>query len=204
MRAVLLVVVGALCLSGRAAAQISSTATPVYHGDLKVSSTPGTIDPLTGSAILRVRNWRFAPVVPGSNGLFPAQEPIVVALAANNFLLPAGVVKEKRPGKLFVYKAQLKPGQPGFRSFRMVAHPSAARCTPIPQSDCTYSVSFTLVGLELSGLLMKSPDCQPMAVIVGDDDAFSGVNLERRIFSNSRRFKVASSCNVGNDWPWIQ
>ena len=65
---------------------------------------------------------------------------------------------------------------------------------------------FTLTGLALTRLLVENPVCVPTAVIVGDDDAASGIDLCSRSCStpnfNARRIVVpAKPCNAG--WPWL-
>ena len=79
----------------------------------------------------------------------------------------------------------------GIRSFRI-----ARRASGI------YLVSFTLTGVDLSQLVLNNPVCQPLAVIVGDDDGFTGADLMTRP-AFSRHVAVPRACSV-NTWPWIQ
>src|SRR5712692_10012706 len=77
-RAALAVVLTLAAVTARA--QISTSATPVYHGTLRVlRPAVGTFDTATGIGTLRVRGWQLE-LRQGSNGIFPDQEPIVVAL----------------------------------------------------------------------------------------------------------------------------
>jgi hypothetical protein len=178
-----------------ARAQVSSGATPVYHGKLDVHPAVGRIDRKTGMGTLRVRGWRLIPSAPPelpSNGIFPAQEPVVVAIGANSFRLPAGSLKSSHRGRKFAYRAPRDLGPPAIRMLRIGR-----------RSDGSWSVSFTLTGVDLSGLIVADPICLPMAVIVGDDDGFSGVDLTSPRFS-SPRVALPRGCNAAGDWPWIQ
>ena len=72
-----------------ARAQISTGATPVHHGELDIRPAVGTINGATGIGTLRVRRWRLV-LAETSNGIFPGQEPVVVALGEESFVLAAG------------------------------------------------------------------------------------------------------------------
>ena len=79
-----------------ARAQISTGATPIYHGTLKiVRPAVGTLDKSTGIGTLRVRGWRWK-LKEGSNGIFPTQEPLVVALGEDSFRLDAAAASRGR------------------------------------------------------------------------------------------------------------
>ena len=174
-----------------ARAQISTTATPVYHGTLRIlRPAVGTFNTSTGIGTLRVRGWQLE-LNQGSNGIFPDQEPIVVALGDESFRLDAGSLKRSRNGKVFRYRAPPEAGQRGIRSFRI-----ARRASGI------YLVSFTLIGVDLSQLVLANPVCRPLAVIVGDDDGFTGADLMTRP-AFSRHLTVPRACPE-NTWPWIQ
>jgi len=56
--------------------------------------------------------------------------------------------------------------------------------------------------VDLSQLVLSNPVCQPLAVIVGDDDGFTGADLMTRP-AFSRHVAVPRACSV-NTWPWIQ
>src|SRR2546427_12864151 len=70
-------------------AQISTSATSVHHGKLKIRPALGSIDGSTGFGTLRVRRWRLV-LSPGTNGILPGQEPGVAAPGADSFRLAAG------------------------------------------------------------------------------------------------------------------
>jgi hypothetical protein len=172
-------------------AQPVTTATPIYHGVLDVLAARGTIDPMSGLATLKVRGWRFLPE-PGNDGVYPDQEPILIALAENNFYLAAGAAKATRHGTRFRYRAPRNTTTRGIRMLRM-----------LERHDGTYLVSFTLTGIDLSQLTISDRACVPMAFIVGDDDGFHGASLKRPSFT-SRALFVPGGCDETADWPWIQ
>jgi hypothetical protein len=176
-----------------ASAQPVTTATPVNHGQLDVHPARGTIDPVTGMATLKAHDWRFLPVYPSPDGVYPAQEPIVIALSENNFYLPAGAVKASRHGTLFRYRAPRHAGSRGIRSLRLMQRQKGI-----------YLLSFTLTGVDLSQLTIADRACVPMAFIVGDDDGFNGASLRRPSFT-SRTLLVPGGCPLDNsEWPWLQ
>jgi len=171
-----------------ARAQVS-TATPIHHGTLLIRGAAGRIDDSTGIGTLRVRRWLLT-LADGSNGIFPGQEPVVVALGEESYVLAAGSLVPSRNGKVFHYRAPADAGPRAIRSFRIAQRPGGS-----------YRVSFSLIGLDLSQLVLQTPVCMPLAVIVGDDDGFTGALLARPGFH--ARVTVPRPCNV-NAWPWIQ
>ena len=174
-----------------ARAQISTTATPVYHGKLRIiRPAVGRLDMATGLGTLSVRGWRLK-LKEGSNGIFPGEEPVVVALGEESFRLDAGALTPSRNGKVFRYRAPPDAAPRAFRSFRIARRPGGA-----------YMVSFTLIGVDMSILVLQNPaPCQPLALIVGDDDGFTGANLMTRP-AFSRHVVVPHRCR--SPWPWLQ
>jgi hypothetical protein len=181
----------ALVSAGRVAAGPVTSATPIYHGILDILAARGTIDPDTGSAKLKIHGWRLL-LSPDSDGIFPDQEPTLIALAENNFYLAPGSLTASRGGRRFRYRAPRDAGPRAIRSLRLVQ-----------RRDGTWRVSFTLTGVELSRLTIQTRDCVPMAFIVGDDDGFNGARL-RRPNLDSRPLFLPGGCDVTGDWPWIQ
>jgi hypothetical protein len=59
------------------------------------------------------------------------------------------------------------------------------------------------VGIDLSELMLSLPVCNPMAVIVGDDDGFSGVEFDRPGGFSSSRVKIDGTCTPAGGWPWL-
>ena len=174
-----------------ARAQIVTGATPIHHGSLDMRPASGRFDPRTGIATLRVHHWRLKPAA-DSNGIFPDHEEVVVALGDDSFVLPAGSLRvAKGRGEIFLYRAPHDAGPRAIRSFRFAR-----------RADGAYLVSFVLSGVDLSRLVTQDPACLPMAVIVGDDDGFSGAYLTRPSF-HSHHVSLPGGCDVGNDWPWL-
>src|SRR5262249_715688 len=148
----------------------------------------------SGDATMKVNRWvfRLGPSVSGepSNGIDPANELVQISLGEETFLVPAGSFRASSNGKRFAYRS--KGTTRGGRTRRISRPPDGA-----------YPVRFTLMGVDLSQLTLEFPICRPFAVIVGDDDGFTGLDLTRHGF-NSKRFEVKGFCDVGGDWPWIR
>lgn len=185
----LLVLVTLLAAAGAPAAPVT-TADPVYHGDLSIRPAGGTINRRNGNGAIRIRNWTFEPAAL-SDGIYPDQEPVVVALADDNFRLEAGALKANKKGTVFTYRSPPKKTTRGVTLLRLVKHP-----------DGTYAVKLSMVGLDLSRLNLEDPICRPMAVIIGDDDGFGGVSITSPSWT-SKKVAIPSGCDVGNSWPWI-
>ncbi|HYV56645.1 MAG TPA: hypothetical protein VE911_03830 [Candidatus Nitrosopolaris sp.] len=182
----------------RAIAQVVSPPTPIYHGVLGFLPAKGKIDRATGTASLKVQHARFL-LSPTSDGIFPDREPILIALGPNNtFGIDAGMLKPSHKGKVLTYRAP-KSTTSGILSFRIwqIAGPGAAGA-----SRGAYGLRFTLKGLNVALLNVQDPLCLPMAVIVGDDDGFSGVVLTSPSFQ-SKTLSVPRDCNAGGNWPWL-
>src|SRR5262245_12069067 len=114
---------------------ISVTATPVYHGVLRVARAGGKVNKQSGSAMVDVRNWSLVPA-PESDGLFPDQEPVVVAIGDDNFRLEPGQLKN-RGKRGFVYKARPVPSH-GVKSMTLKK-----------KRDGSWGVQFTVIGVQL-------------------------------------------------------
>jgi hypothetical protein len=176
-----------------ALAQVSTSAVPVYHGQLIVRKAKGTIRK-TGDANMQILDWTFKPYR-NSNGIYPDQEPIVVAIQDESFRLEAGSLKPSKGGTLFKYKARGRA-----RRARGIIGARFERL-----ADGSYDVSLTLHNIDLSILNRQTPtDCMPMAILVGDDDGFSGVVFDRPLGFRSRTIDVLEPCDTGTDWPWIR
>ncbi len=188
-----------LCVSGerRASAQVVSPPTPIYHGVLGFLPAKGKIDRTTGIASLKVHHARFL-LSPVSDGIFPDREPILIALGGSNFGIDAGMLKPSHKGKLLTYRAP-KGTTSGIITFRIkqIAGPG-----PAGASRGAYALNFALKGLNVALLNVQDPLCLPMAVIVGDDDGFSGVVVTSPSFQ-SKTLSVPRDCDAGGNWPWL-
>src|SRR5947208_2770687 len=79
-----------LCSAGYVLAQVQPPAVrPVFHGTLQLLPASGRIDRRTGSTTLVVSRWTFIPN-PDSNGMHPEQEPVLIALGDDSFLIGGG------------------------------------------------------------------------------------------------------------------
>ena len=177
---------------------------PVFHGVLEVLPAPGTIDRATGAAVLRLRRWRLQLVptqdgVPGSNGIFPDRERVLITIGAggqNDLYLPPGSLVAHRRGKVFTYRAP-RGTLRGIRTIRI----TQVQKDPTTGLGSVYRVNATLVGVILTDLLYRTrPDCISLAIIVGDDDGFSGVQFVEPNL-NGRQIAIARSCT--SPWPWL-
>ena len=194
MRAGLRVAIALLLLAGgrTASAQVDPTALPVYHGFLSVRRAGGTIDRSTGTGTLHVPRWTLLLATEVTNGIVPDQQDLVVAMADENFTLPAGSLKPSRKGKVFTFKAAPGTVQRGIRNLRLWL-----------RSDGSYGIRFTVAGVELSRLKNENGYCVPFAIIIGDDDFFDGVFFASPSFFSRR--VVLTGCQVdSSDWPWIR
>ena len=189
-----------MLLAGRASAQVA--ASPVFHGLLAIRPAVGTIDKRMGIGSLRVKNWDLK-LLPDSNGIEPTQDQILIAVGdAERLVLQAGSVKASRNGTRFTYRDP--KATRGIRSLRIVQYKNG--CIGL----ACYRVSFSLVQVDVSALLIASPVCTPMAVIIGDDDGFSQVQLVRPNLVGSG-YHVRPPCQAGptcscpaqgGSWPW--
>jgi hypothetical protein len=183
----------AVLAAGRAVpAEISTDAIPVFHGFLRLARGGGSFDPATGSATVRVRGWRFE-LAPFSNGIYPDREPIVLAIGTENFRLEAGTLRASRRGTRFSYRSRGRGSARGIRALEIRRLPAG-----------TYVAAFTLRDVPLYQLTENAPVCLPTALIVGDDDGFSGVSFDNPGFPRrpSRRVTVAAVPCVADAWPW--
>jgi len=182
-----------LCSAGHVLAQVQPPAVrPVFHGTLQLLPASGRIDRRTGSTTLVVSRWTFIPN-PDSNGMHPEQEPVLIALGDDSFLIGGGALHVSHGGRLFTYHGPRPQHGRGVRSFRMHHNPE----------DSFYTVSFRLMGVDFQRLNVEDPLCRPLAVIVGDDDGFVDVSVTSPSFS-SRRVSLPRTCiDPSAGWPWL-
>lgn len=172
-----------------ASLSVASAQNLVYHGFLTIRRAGGTINPDTGISTVNVKRWSFL-LTPNSNGLVPDEEPVIVAIGdGERLVLPAGSLTASKSGRKFTYKD--KTITRGIRSFRIWRG----------KDPSLWQVRFQVVGVDLSALTINYPDCLPMAVIVGDDDGFSGVEFDRVGGFTGKGVKIVGFCPV-EDWPW--
>jgi hypothetical protein len=160
------------------------------HGQLSVArAARGTIDLDSGNATFKVKNWGLV-LANESDGVKPADEPFTIGIAEERFLLPAGQLKASKNGKRFRYRD--KSVDRGIQDLKIVMTAGG----PI-------RVSFKVVGADLSGLIIGDPPlCLPFAIIIGNDDGFSGVSFDRPKPYPSRLLTIPGSCKDTTEWPW--
>jgi hypothetical protein len=167
---------------------------PVYHGTLTIRPARGTIDRTTGIGSLRVKKWDLLEAF-DSNGIAPDREPIIIAIGeTERLVIPAGQVSASRNGKVFTFRNSKVSRGVRFFQMRQLKNTGGAKAR--------YRVRFSLVGIDLSGLLLEYPLCKSLAVIIGDDDGFEGVDLDRPGGFGRSKVRVLGAC-VADEWPWL-
>jgi hypothetical protein len=180
-------VVAALLLG--AVLVVPAHAVQIIAGQLRVvRAGRGQINLDSGQASFRVVGWEIIPAT-GSNGIDPGTEPVTIAIGdQERFLIPAGQMKVLRKGKRFLYKAKTDRGVQLLKLTR----------TPVGTLKMTLKMS----GVDLSPLVIADPPiCLSMAVIIGDEDGFSGVSFDRPKPFPSRLLTLPGFCTPP-DWPW--
>jgi hypothetical protein len=197
MRALLIATLTAVVAFGSTSAHAQGE--PLYHGTLTIRPARGGIDKSSGIGSLKVNNWDLFlgldenGVV--SNGIAPDREPVMIAIGeTERLVIPAGEVRASRNGKTFTFRNP-KVGERGIRFFQM------RQLRDNGGALARYRVRFSLVGIDLSGLLVEFPLCKSLAIIVGDDDGFEGVDLDRPGGFSKSKVRVLGSCQA-QVWPW--
>jgi hypothetical protein len=160
-----------------------------FHGTLLPVPAKGTLDTATGFGTLTAKKW-VVTLNPSSNGIAPQLEPVYVFFGdVDRLAVPVGGFRALRNGRLFKYR---KPDETrGVRAMDLKA-----------QRDGRWLVKLQIVGVDLSTLLLNPTVCQSLAIVVGDDDAFEGLALERLGGRDGTRVKAAGTC-AASDWPWL-
>ncbi len=174
-----------------AAAETPPLPPPVHHGVLQL---PHPADGLryhpADTGRVTVRGWRFF-VSPDSDGIFPDREPIVVAIGAQTFFVPAGQMRARAHGRIFVFRAGRTTPPGGVRYLRLARIQSGL-----------FDVRMRVREIDLRALRNDVELCMPGAVIVGDDDAFSGIQLRTPGFE-AKTFTIDRPCDPKGSWPWL-
>jgi len=164
--------------------------TQLTHGKLRVNHAGrGTIDLSSGSASFKLTDLDLLPDG-ASDGINPATETVTIGISEERFLIPAGQLKVSHKGKRFRYKAQTDRG---VQLLDMRKRP-----------DGTFRISLKLAGVDLSSLVIATPPlCLPFAVIIGNDDGFSGISFDLPNPYPSRRLSIPGFCDNAASWPWV-
>jgi hypothetical protein len=193
MRALLIATLAAVVAFGSTSAHAQGE--PLYHGTLTIRPARGGIDKSSGIGSLRVNNWDLL-LISASNGIAPDREPVMVAIGeTERLVIPAGEMRASRNGKTFTFRNP-RVGERGIRFLQM------RQLRDNGGALARYRVRFSLVGIDLSGLLIEFPLCKSLAIIVGDDDGFEGVDLDRPGGFSKSKVRVLGSCQA-QEWPWV-
>ena len=164
---------------------------PIFHGQLGFTPARGRIDRNRSRgylATLAVRQWALIPES-NSNGISPGTETILVAVGEKSWTLDSTRLFESKRGGTWTYKRKGKPPSDGIQSMRIRR-----------ESDGSFSLRFVVAGIDGTPLDTGDPICVPFAFIIGDDDAFTGINLSSPTFS-SRKLRVPDLCDA-DSWVW--
>ena len=164
-------------------------AVQINAGQLRVvRAGRGQINLDSGQASFKVVGWEIIPPS-NSNGIDPGTEPVTIAIGdQERFLIPAGEMKVLRKGKRFLYKAK---SDRGVQLLKLAWTPAG-----------TLKMTLKIAGVDLSPLVIADPPiCLSMAIIIGDDDGFSGVSFDRPKPFPSRLLTIPGFCTP-QDWPW--
>jgi hypothetical protein len=164
---------------------------PVLHGKLRLDRPArGTIDLNTGQAAFTVKKWVFLPAA-DSDGIDPVTEQVTIGVADEKFVLPIGSMKVSRNGKKFSYRS---PTDRGVQALKLVL-----------DANGDYKVKLLKVaGVDLSTLVISDPPiCLGVALIIGNDDGFSGVWFDRPKPFPSKLLALTGFCDATSDWPWL-
>jgi len=168
----------------------SGGAQELTHGKLRVAkAAKGQIDLTSGRANFKIRGWEVL-LAAESNGVDPLNEPLTIGIAEERILIPAGELRPSRNGKRFRYK--VAGVDRGVQQLTLVLTAAG----PI-------RITMKLVGIDLSSLVIGDPPvCLPFAVIIGDDDGFSGVSFDRPKPFPSKLLTIPGFCVDNTEWPW--
>lgn len=183
MRAFVLGIALSLALTGSGLAQ------ELAHGQLRVTrAAKGQIDLNSGQAVFTIRSWEVL-LAADSDGIDPTNEPITIGISEERFVIPAGQLRGKPGGKRFRYKAKVDRGVQQLKLVRTAAGP--------------IRITMKLVGVDLTSLVIADPPvCLPFAVIIGNDDGFSGVSFDRPRPYPSKLLTIPGFCDDAQEWPW--
>ena len=148
----------------------------------------GSINLDSGQATFRVAGWEIE-FPKDNNGVDPGTEPVTIAIGdAERFLIPPGSMKVLHKGKKYLYKSKTDRG---VQLLKLAWTPAK-----------TLKMTLKIAGVDLSQLVIADPPiCLSMAVIIGDDDGFSGVSFDRPKPFPSKLLTIPGFCTP-QDWPW--
>ncbi len=172
-----------------AAAAAAHAQTQIDAGQLRINRAGrGTINLDSGQASFKVVDWEIIPPS-DTKGMDPVNQPVTIAIGdGERFLIPTGTIKARAKGKRFVYKAKTERG---VQLLKLAWTPAK-----------TLKMTLKIAGVDLSPVVIGDPPvCLPMAVVIGDEDGFSGVSFDRPKPFPSRLLTIPGFCTP-QDWPW--
>ena len=148
---------------------------------LGVRPAKGKLDESRGLGSLEVRRWRFR-ASSFSDGIDPANERVVISIGdRTQFVLPAGALVASKNGRRF-------------RHVDKGVTQGIKKLTLKRKRDGAYLVWFSLEGVVMDQLLVQYPFCDTFSLEVGNDEAFSGIDLDRPRGERSPRVKLRGFC----------
>lgn len=171
------------------AASAAHAQTQIDAGQLRINRAGrGTINLDSGQASFKVVGWEIVPPS-DTKGMDPATQPVTIAIGdGERFLIPSGTIKVLAKGKRYLYKAKTDRG---VQLLKLAWTPAK-----------TLKMTLKIAGVDLSQVVIADPPvCVSMAVIIGDEDGFSGVSFDRPKPFPSRLLTIPGFCTP-QDWPW--
>ena len=167
----------------------SAGAQDINSGQLRVTrAAKGKINLDSGQASFKIRGWEIL-LADDTDGVDPATETITIGLGEERFLIPTEDVRVSKNGKKFTYRAKVDRG--------------VQLLTMVMTKEGPIRVTAKLAGVDLSAMLIRDPPlCLPMAVIIGNDDGFSGVSFDRPRPFPSKLLSIPGFCVDVEEWPW--
>jgi hypothetical protein len=161
----------------------------INSGQLRVTrAARGKIDLDSGQASFKIRGWEIL-LADDTDGIDPATEPLTLGLSEERFLIPAGALRVSKNGRKYTYRTKTDRG---IQQLTLVM----TKAGPI-------RVTMKVAGVDLSSLLIADPPlCLPVAVIIGNDDGFSGVSFDRPNPFPSKLLTIPGFCTNVAEWPW--
>lgn len=150
----------------------------------------GRIDLNTGQASFTIKKWLWL-VAADTDGVDPTTEQVTIGVSDEKFVLPIGSMKVSRNGRKFTYRENTDRGVQALKLVR--------------DGNGDYQIKILKVaGVDLSTLVISDPPiCLGVAVIVGNDDGFSGVYFDRPKPFPSKLLTLPGFCDATTDWPWL-
>ena len=181
-------------LLGVAVAATSHAQVQTFEGVLRVTkSGKGLIEQegaARGRGSFTIGGLELIPA-DNSDGFSLADEPIVIQVGSEQFLIPAGVVKVSKNEKRVKFRD--KTATNGIRS-----------ATFVRTSAGIYRAKLSIVGLDLDVLITnreRLPLCAWLGIRVGNDEMLQGVSFDIPKLPPSKRLTLPGFCtDISGEW----